>query len=191
MWWIGDGSQVKIRGDKWIPTTHSHMIQSPIQGIHQDARVCDIINFETNWWNIPLIEQVFPAELVDHICNISISPRVMHDRLILAGTTAGQFIEHSAYHLEVDRQACSRGSCSALSSNTPIWKLLWQLQIPRNVQLFIQRACNKIFPTKENLRRRRIVDDPLCPMCGKEVESTTHAIWNSAAAQAVWTECPT
>lgn len=69
IWWIGDGTQVRIRGDKWIPTTYSHMIQAPLQGLNPEARVCDIINIETNWWNIPLIEQVFPTETVEHICN--------------------------------------------------------------------------------------------------------------------------
>jgi hypothetical protein len=47
-WQIGDGSNVRIRGDKWIPTTQSHKIQVPLQGIHPDARVCDLINFGTN-----------------------------------------------------------------------------------------------------------------------------------------------
>jgi hypothetical protein len=28
-------------------------------------------------------------------------------------------------------------------------------------------------------------------MCGKEAESTIHAIWNCTAAQAIWNECPT
>jgi len=58
------------------------------------------------------------------------------------------------------------------------------------VILFLWRACNDILPTKENLCKRRIVDDPICPMCGQESESTIHALWSCVAAKAVWTECP-
>ncbi len=42
---------------------------------------------DSNWWNIPLIEQLFPADIVERICNIAISPRTMDDRLIWGGTT--------------------------------------------------------------------------------------------------------
>jgi hypothetical protein len=63
--------------------------------------------------------------------------------------------------------------------------------IPWTVQLFLWCACNNILPTKEKLCQHRIVEDPLCPMCGRHAESTTHAIWSCDAARAVWTECPT
>jgi hypothetical protein len=170
---------------------YSHKIQILIQGIQPTVTVSELINYDINWWNVLLIEQLFPANLVELICNIIISPRAMQDRLVWAGTSTGQFTVQSAYHLEVDRQASSHGSSSARDSNTILWSLLWKLQIPRNVLLFLWRACNEILHTKENLCQRRIVEDPLCPMYGKEAESTIHAIWSCAATQTVWNGCPT
>jgi hypothetical protein len=35
------------------------------------------------------------------------------------------------------------------------------------------------------------VEDPICPMCGKEAESCFHALWRCPAAQTIWAECPT
>jgi hypothetical protein len=180
IWGIGDGSHVNIQGDKWIPSTHSYMIQFPIQGLHPTAKVSELINYEFNWWNVPLIEHLFPADLVDHICNIAINPRIMQDKLIWVGNTNGQFSVRSAYHLEVECRSVSLGSSSVLVSNTPLWSFLWQLHIPRNVILFLWRACNDILPTKDNLCRRRIVD--IRSMCGKEAETPIHAIWNCAVA---------
>jgi len=49
LWRIDDGSQVKIWGDCWIPSTRSHKIQTPIRFLHGDARVSELINLETNW----------------------------------------------------------------------------------------------------------------------------------------------
>ncbi|XP_062145461.1 uncharacterized protein LOC133852722 [Alnus glutinosa] len=53
IWRIGDGKKIKVKGDKWIPTTHSHKIQVPLPGISPEARVCDFIDYDLNWWNIP------------------------------------------------------------------------------------------------------------------------------------------
>jgi hypothetical protein len=59
LWRIGDGSQVKIWGDTWLPFTYSHKIQAPVHILSADATVSELINTESNWWNIPLVESIF------------------------------------------------------------------------------------------------------------------------------------
>jgi hypothetical protein len=174
-------------GDTWIPTTHSREIQVHSQEIQPTATVSELINMDSNWWNIPLIEQLFPLDIVDQICNIAISPRTMHDRLFWGGTTNEQFAVRSAYHMEIERRESLIGSSSDSGIHSPLWNSLWQLQIPRTAILFLWRACNKILPIKVNLCWRRVVEDPFCPMCGLEAETTVHAIWNCTAAHAIWT----
>jgi len=190
MWRIGDGSNIKIMGDKWLPITFSHKIQIPILGINPEAKVSDSIDFTLNWWNLLVVEQLFPANIVEQICSIVISPRCMQDWVIWVGTNTGHFSIKSAYHLEIERQSSSQGNNFSAALATPLWKKLWELHLPWNVLLFLWRACNEILPTKYNLCRRRIVDDPLYPMCGTEAESTVHAIWSCEAAKAVWNESP-
>lgn len=70
MWKVGDGSHIKIWGDKWIISTYSHLIQALVRIFDEDARVTEIINQEANWWNVPLIEHIFPAEIVEQICSM-------------------------------------------------------------------------------------------------------------------------
>ncbi|XP_062145408.1 uncharacterized protein LOC133852660 [Alnus glutinosa] len=55
--------------------------------------------------------------------------------------------------------------------------------------LFLWRACNDILPTKNNLYKRKVVIDQLCPICNSEVESVGHALWRCVSAQAVWCCC--
>lgn len=69
-----------------------------------------------------------------------------------------------------------------------MWKLFWPLQLPGVLKHFVWKLSNNALPTKENLCRRKIVTDPLCPFCSSTVESAWHAIWACPAAVAVWQE---
>jgi len=101
IWHIGDGSQEKIWGDWWLSSTQSHTIQFPVNVLQPNAKVCELISVKSKWWNIPLLERIFSADLVETICNILICPHLMHDRLVWAGTTTRHFSVCSAYHLNV------------------------------------------------------------------------------------------
>jgi hypothetical protein len=190
MWRVGDGSTIKIRDDKWIPFPKPYPLQAQVQNLNPEARVCELIDFESKWWNVPLLEQIFPADMVELISNIPISPRLMKDRLVWAGNKNGHFSVCSAYFLDLEREKRNLGSSSRSSYTKDCWKLLWNLKIPRSVQLFLWRVCNDILPTKEKLWKMRLVENPLCPLCGLESESSTHAVWLCDAAKAVWSECP-
>jgi hypothetical protein len=190
IWKVGDGTKINIWGDRWIFSPHSNSIQSPVRMLNYDAKVAEIIDKDSGWWNIPLIEQIFPADIVEKICSLAISPNVVQDRQIWAYSTDGLFFVRSAYFLELERKARHNGCSSLGNHQRPIWKMIWKLRVPRVTQLFIWRACNNILPTKENLHRRKIVTDPLCPLCGREVESTGHTLWSCEAARAVWSESP-
>ena len=39
----------------------------------------------------------------------------------------------------------------------------------------MRRACKQILLVKEKLWKRRIIEDPLCSICGLEVEDTNQA----------------
>lgn len=72
LWKVGNGEKVRIWDDRWIPNTQTHMVQSPISMLDNEAKVSDLINREVNWWNVPLVESLFPKPTVAKICNIGI-----------------------------------------------------------------------------------------------------------------------
>jgi hypothetical protein len=57
------------------------------------------------------------------------------------------------------------------------------------VKTFLWQACNEILPTRANLHRKKIISDPLCPLCGRESETAGHVLWTCVVAQDVWAEC--
>jgi hypothetical protein len=189
IWRVGNGSKIKIWEDKWIPSTFSHRIQDPVRVLNREAKVADIINLDTNGWNIPLIEHIFPSGTVEKICSLAISPRTQEDKLVWAGSKSGAFSVRSAYHLEVDRRSRVVGSSSVCASSNSSWSRIWKMKIPRSIILFLWRASNEIHPTKSNLFKRKLIPDPLCPMCGIEAETSGHALWSCEAARAVWGSC--
>jgi hypothetical protein len=123
------------------------MIKTPVQILNKEAQVCALIDMDSNWWNIPLID------------SMAICPRFHFDRLILAYSTMGSFSVQSAYHLKVER--CDRSQCdgSSILDDHTSWAFIWKLQVLRVVQLYIWRACNNILPTKDKLLRCKIVDE--------------------------------
>lgn len=49
------------------------------------------------------------------------------------------------------------------------------------------RACRESIPTKANLRRRHITDNPLCERCLMKEETTLHALWSYNKLSSAWT----
>jgi hypothetical protein len=124
LWRVGNGEKIKIWEDRWIPTSSTHKIQDLVRLLSREAKVAEIINGNTNWWNIPLKEQIFPHETVEKICSLPVCPRSQEDRLVWARTKLGTFSVHSAYHLEMERRSRVVGCSFMTSSSSPFWQRL-------------------------------------------------------------------
>jgi hypothetical protein len=57
------------------------------------------------------------------------------------------------------------------------------MNIPNVVKVFLWRAFINALAIKSNLYKRKITEDPLCPICGVEVETTRHALWSCLATK--------
>jgi hypothetical protein len=185
VWRVGNGENIKIWGDRWLPSPTTYGIQSPVHILESEARVCDLIDQDLQWWNIPLIRAVFMEEEVEKICGTAICPRTQHDRVIWIRNKSGECSVRSAYHLAKELGAREECGCSSIDSMMPLWKQIWRIDVLRVVRIFLWQACNNIIPTKENLFKKRITDDPLCPICGLDVETVGHILWSCTAARDV------
>jgi hypothetical protein len=54
------------------------------------------------------------------------------------------------------------------------------------VKLFAWRACQNLLPTRDNLYKRKVIQDPICPCCGLEVETVIYSLWSCPTAKDVW-----
>lgn len=62
VWRVRDGRDIRVWGNKWIPTLISFSIQSPYRILETRARVLELIDQDTKWWNSKLISTIFQEE---------------------------------------------------------------------------------------------------------------------------------
>lgn len=103
---------------------YTNIIQSPVHILNKDAKMAEIINQYSRWWNLPLIEQIFPIDVVEKICSLAISPVVAQDRQVWTYIANAQFIVRSAYYLEINRKARLNSSSYVSPQQSPIWKTI-------------------------------------------------------------------
>ena len=123
------------------------------------------------------------------ICSIPICLWRLCDTLAWVDTKNGMFIVKSAYHLAAVGGEATNGSTSDTTVAVLQWKNIWNIRGPPVVKTFLWQACNEILPTGNNLHRKGIISDSLCPICGVANETVGHILWNCSSACAVWLEC--
>ena len=67
-----------------------------------------------------------------------------------------------------------------------LWRTIWSLQVPNKIKNLVWRACRNLLPTKENLVRRTIIENPTYDRCKHEPKSALHALWNCSKLVVVW-----
>ncbi|KAK2653785.1 hypothetical protein Ddye_013641 [Dipteronia dyeriana] len=93
----------------------------------------------------------------------------------LAFDNTGEYTVRSGYIVGCD--VLDSPTTSGLNDAFSWWKLLWRLNIPLKVKLFVWRACNNWIPTMVNLEGRGLRVSSRCPVCDYGRETTWHALW--------------
>jgi hypothetical protein len=72
-WRIGNGQQVTIWGEIWVPLPVTYRIHSPPQNMDPNSKVHQLINWEMKWWDHEKLVNLFTKEEVAAIKTIPIS----------------------------------------------------------------------------------------------------------------------
>lgn len=55
-----------------------------------------------------------------------------------------------------------------------LWLAIGSIQAPPNIKILMWNICQNALPTYEYLFKRKLVNSPLCPICGTEPETIEH-----------------
>ena len=128
VWRVGNGHSIRIWEDRWLSHPLMYVPQAQAQGLDQGAMVSDLLDLDTNWWKMDVVQAVFPAAVVKEICGLAVCPRSRYDKLVWLGATNGIFTVRSAYHMTKEREIQNEGSSSNMQGRMALLKRIWSVK---------------------------------------------------------------
>jgi hypothetical protein len=172
-WGIGNGEQVSIMGDNWIPGFMKGTIK-PLFPIPMSAKVMYLMNEAGNGWEVDTVRAFFHEELADAILKVPISRHGGEDFISWPLDKYGQYSVQSAYNFArtasffTHFDSAGRGSGSDRSQEEKNWKAVWSITAPGKMKIVLWRMIHDCLPTGHQLVRRHIPADERCYFCGQQ-----------------------
>ena len=116
-WQVGNGQDIRIWEDKWLPGLSTHKVVSPPSILPPNAMVDILINAEDGTWNTVLLQQLFLPHEVNIILGTALNTNLQRDKLVWVPMKNGLFSVKSAYKIAMEMQ-----------EGQP-WELYWMIAI--------------------------------------------------------------
>jgi ribonuclease HI len=129
---------------------------------------------------------MFSQEEANLILSFPLSGTRQDDVLVWRGTAKGVFSVRSAYYMQKEVEERSKAENSHGGRLSVVWGKIWKFPIPNVEKNFLWSACHEILPTRANLHKCKVVENPMCPLCEREDETEAHILWNCPSAADVW-----
>jgi hypothetical protein len=100
VWRVGNDKKIQIWKDRWLPSPSTFRVLSLPTSMDPNEIVSKLIDVQSKWWNIPLLESLFSKEEAQLIQMIPISSTNQEDLLLWRGTKNEIFSVKSAYYMQ-------------------------------------------------------------------------------------------
>ncbi|XP_062005868.1 uncharacterized protein LOC133723047 [Rosa rugosa] len=172
-WKIGDGTQVDIWNDKWIPLSAPTPIVRPSNTTFN--KVADLIDASSRQWKSTLVYSLFPNHIAERILCIPLGRNPSPDRLIWSPEKKGYYSVKSAYWIaRMDVMQNVLVSPSAGDPYKELWKHIWNARVPGKVSICVWRACNNLIATRDRLVTKGYTGEVHCLLCPHGIEDVYH-----------------
>lgn len=121
LWRVGDGKQIKIWGDNWLPTKFQPKVTSPMIFGQQNSSVEALINQLTRSQKNEVIDHCFNSTEAAVIKSIPLSSSPQPDKLIWPFTPTGQYFVKSGYIFLYERGSVQSPSSHSFSQPIGWW----------------------------------------------------------------------
>ncbi|EEF35196.1 hypothetical protein RCOM_1074840 [Ricinus communis] len=109
--------------------------------MHEDARVAELIDVDQKQWKVDVICKNFSNDEATKIISMPISFRLPNDKQYWQYPISGKFSVRSTYHLAILTISSQTTTRPNQSVSDPLWKKIWQVNVPSKVRHFLWRAC--------------------------------------------------
>jgi hypothetical protein len=184
VWRIGDGTQVNLWSDPWLPRDGSRL---PITPRRQSllTKVHELINPATGQWDEELVRDT----LWDADANIVLKIPVREDFEDFPAwhyDEKGVFTVKSAYHLYMTVNYPDNPGGSGNGDAQIQWNNIWKLAVVPKIKQFMWRLAHNSLPLKMSIKRRGIECDTLYVCCRRFDEDGAHLFLKCKEVRKVW-----
>jgi len=188
VWRVGDGHNLKIWKDPWLPRDCSRRPITP-RGSNIISDVSELINPVTDDWDQQLVRDIFWEEDQKIILALPLNEN-WPNLLAWHYDSKGIFSVKGAYKVCREDKLRKRAHGSAQSnsngSEDPLWQKIWNLNCPSKVKHFVWRFAQNSHPLRSNLIRRGMRIDPKCPVCNRFDEDGGHLFFKCKTVRHIW-----
>lgn len=174
MWEIGDGTDIQIWKNNWIPSTNG-----PPPSNFQSSGMClvsQLIDHETNLWNLDTLRALFDEVVVKEIIRIRI-PLTGKDRIRWKPANNG-------FSLLLNDNLVYKPTKNNLFVG---WKSFRRHKLPPRVHHFIWKFLHKCLATKSKLASITRHQDDCCSPCGNYPETIQQLFFDCTVFKCIWT----
>ena len=141
-WSIGNGQNVRIWDDRWLPTPKSFKVVSPRPQELNGTMVESLLDRVAGGWNKNLVRDMFLPFESEAILSIPISLSFPEDSLLWAWTQNGRYTVRSGYKVACNGLLEQRGKLEGGEASNPkkwkeFWSLIWGLNCPSKIKHFM------------------------------------------------------
>jgi hypothetical protein len=153
VWRIGDGKNIRIWRDNWLPRNFA---LKPQQGKTRCRyrRVEQLVDNISGTWNHDLVQKLFYQQDADTILQLNAPEKHGTDSVAWQYESNGLFSVKSAYKLAYSLKNNTQskpGSSTTGDNNITLWNLIWKAPVPNKIKKFGWRtACDNLATKKTN-----------------------------------------
>ena len=183
---MGDGKSIRIFHDAWLPNTNAGRILFHRGILSSTATIDGLIDPNSGWWNLGLIDQCFYPLDAQSIKSLPLSITPQTDTFVWPAEKNGSYSMKSGYKILCEDQQIDGPDPHVTEAQRKLWKGVWKLNVPGKIKHFLWKACSNALPTKANLMKRTIIQENVCHFCSDQLEDVKHALWGCSKVRQVW-----
>ena len=149
IWRVGNGRQIRIWRDPWIPRELSLRVTTR-QGRCRLRWVSELLDIDGRGWDFDKLIQIFNPPDAEEIAKIKIPCRLPEDFIAWHLEKRGMFSVRSAYNLALKLKIGQdvQASSSAPDGERKLWRRIWSGHVPPKVNVFAWKLARDILLTR-------------------------------------------
>ena len=152
--------------------------------------MCSLIDVDQKRWKTEVVENMLLRFEVEIIRTIPLCRTDQPDVLTWPYNPKGEYtVKYGYQFLQRELQNTQLGQSDGLRLK-PLWQAIWNLPVPSKVKNLVWRATKNSLPTKDNLVRRKIIQNGCCDACREHTEDVKYAVYSCPKLDELWKRVP-